>query len=322
MKSSPFFCGLFDLESMNLNYYLSGLPFPIILRDREKRDLECTGLPIGVFGELLPECRDFRLEKDDLFLACTDGIIEIKSENGDIFGRKGLKSSVGKTECDTDRMIEHIIKDASLFQQKNTFQDDVIVLTVSLSDEKENSSSMMWNRFCTHDKCIFKIKTKHINIDAAVYFIIGHVAEKSGIAVDELRKLKIAFFEVLNNAVEHGNLEMTALKKDPELFDSEKYREIYENRKRLDRYGERLIRIECLYAEDQLKLSVEDEGDGFDPQAIYDPRCENRIASLSGRGIFLAKMNTDQLIYTVKGNRVTLVRKLSNSDSCSLLNDR
>lgn len=309
------FCGLFDLESMNLNYYLSGLPFPMILRNGEKKSLKCTGLPLGVFGEMVPECKKVRLKQGDLVLAFTDGIIEIKSENGDIFGMKGLKSSIGKMEHNADGLIECLMKSAFQFQQKNIFRDDVIVLTVNLFDKKKKPP-IVWNRFCTTDKCIFKIKTKHISTDVVAHSVVEHIAEKSGIAANELRKLKTAFFEVLNNAVEHGSLEMTEFK-NSECFDSEKYREIYENRKQTDKYGERMILIECLYSAEQLKLSVEDEGNGFDPQAVYDPCRKNKTAS--GRGIFLAKMNTDQLIYNAKGNRVMLVRKFSNDQLPDIL---
>ena len=125
------FCGQVDLKSMTLNYYLSGLPCPIILRNSEKLHLKPTGLPLGFFGDLSIESRTFSLEKDDVLFAFTDGITEAKSENGKLFGSKGVESSIGEGKDAPPVIVDRIIKEASRFQQKDTFRDDVIVLAVN-----------------------------------------------------------------------------------------------------------------------------------------------------------------------------------------------
>ncbi|MDM8549999.1 SpoIIE family protein phosphatase [Desulfobacterales bacterium HSG2] len=297
------FCGQIDLESMTLNYYLSGLPSPVIIRDNEKICLKPTGLPLGAFEDLVVECESLRLEKDDLLILFTDGITEAKSERGEFFGHKGVERSIGETNSAYD-VVNRIVREASLFQQKDTFQDDVIVAGVGFCG---NSSKMIWNTFCGPDKCIFKMQTKFLNIDEAFHRIMHNIEERSGV---DFERVKIAFFELLMNAIEHGNLEMSGLKELMQDNDSEEYQNILKDRSNSDKYGERLIRVEYMFDSDHLEISVEDEGGGFDPQSVPDPTHNGNNTRLSGRGIFLAKMNADSLKYNAKGNKVTLLYRL------------
>ncbi|QTA88915.1 SpoIIE family protein phosphatase [Desulfonema magnum] len=304
------FCGQIDLESMKLTYCLCGIPSPIILRNHERIYLKPTGLPLGVFDDATYDDRTLTLMKNDTLVAFTDGITEAKAEHGEIFGLKRVADSIGKGKYDVHTVIDNIIKKARAFQKKETFRDDVIIFKVNIFDEHESLSIKPRNRFCSANKCRYKIKTKYISIGKLVRFFTEHMAEKSRESFDNLKKLRIAFFEMLTNAIEHGNLELTDLKRDNEFYDSKKYREIYKNRIHSDKYGERLICIECLYSDKQLEISIEDEGKGFNIKNVPDPTHEDNITKLSGRGIAIAKMNTDQVTYNAKGNKVVLRHKI------------
>ncbi|MDM8549305.1 SpoIIE family protein phosphatase [Desulfobacterales bacterium HSG2] len=302
------FCGEIDPEAMTLTYYHSGLPSPLILRDHELIRLKPTGLPICFMDDLIAGCKCVPIRKNDMLIAFTDGITEAISQDGRLFGYRGAEELIGKIMPNVHDAVEHLVKKATLFQQKDTFQDDVILFAVRLSDEEEKTSATGWSRFCGPDKFLFKIKTKSVNIDETVSLFINHVAEKAEVPYERLKRLKIAFSEILTNAVEHGNLEMSALKNVPVFLDSERYRQVFRERSQSDRYGEKLIRMECLHRGDYLEISVEDDGPGFDPQAVPDPK-ENTLR-MSGRGIHLAKMNADRVVYNSKGNRATLLYRL------------
>ena len=60
----------------------------------------------------------------------------------------------------------------------------------------------------------------------------------------------------------------------------------------------------------QLRLSVKDDGAGFDVRNIQDPTHEQNLQETSGRGIAIARMNVDQVIYNAKGNKVTLMKDI------------
>jgi PAS domain S-box-containing protein len=301
------FCGLADLKSMTLTYYLSGLPFPLILRNQSPLFLKPTGLPLGIFDSLDVNSQETALKKGDIFIAFTDGVTEVKSSEGRLFGSKGVKKSITeKTAPDANTAVDNIIKESLRFHHKEKFQDDVIVLAASFLDENEAHSVKGWNRFCSPDKCLFKMKTKDIDIDEAANFIVSHLAEKSGLSSRKLGMLRIAFFELLTNAVEHGNLELTPFKKDPEIFDSGKYRSLFEARINSHEYGERTVRVECFYKAHQLEISIEDDGSGFNISEVPNPAHKDHFSKASGRGIVIARMNADEIFYNARGNKVTL----------------
>ncbi len=310
------FCGRMDLEAMTLTYYLSGLPFPVILRDDEKIRLKPTGLPLGIFDNPLIKCNVFTLQKGDIFIAFTDGVTEARSEDHEIFGNKAVEGIVRCGKWGLHTIVEDIVSAAFQFRQKQAFQDDVIILAIRFSDGDENTFPMPGNRFCTPEKCVFKMKTRHIRIDSVIDFVMTHLEEKHGTLVN-MKLMKIAFSEVLSNAVEHGNLEMTALKNDSDFYGSEKYRQIYDERKHSDKYGDKMILIECLHHPDHLEISVEDEGPGFDLAAVPDPTREENLTRLSGRGIAVAKMYADQVTY--KGSKAIMMKmRMKNGEGHGL----
>jgi serine/threonine-protein kinase RsbW len=58
-----------------------------------------------------------------------------------------------------------------------------------------------------------------------------------------------------------------------------------------------------LYA-DHICLSVEDEGPGFDPAGVGDPREPDRVESPYGRGLFIIRSLADEVRFNEKGNTI------------------
>lgn len=109
---------------------------------------------------------------------------------------------------------------------------------------------------------------------------VVRVAERLGVSGSRATlNLRVAVGEALANAVLYGNRE------DP---------------------GKK-VRVAAEFSSDRIQVTVTDEGDGFDPDAIGDPtRPDNRDRS-SGRGLFLLRSLMDDVRFNEVGNRVTLV---------------
>ena len=54
----------------------------------------------------------------------------------------------------------------------------------------------------------------------------------------------------------------------------------------------------------EIKIEVEDEGDGFDVKGVKDPTLKENIKKESGRGIFIIKNLSEEIEFNEKGNRV------------------
>ena len=61
-----------------------------------------------------------------------------------------------------------------------------------------------------------------------------------------------------------------------------------------------------------LQVSVEDEGEGFDPEAIPDPLKDENLMNEGGRGVYLIEQYADDLEFTKNGTKVTITFHLDS----------
>jgi serine/threonine-protein kinase RsbW len=99
-----------------------------------------------------------------------------------------------------------------------------------------------------------------------------------GINQDNYGKILVATLEAVNNSIKHGN------KDNPQ----------------------KMVDVEIEYENDEIKITVTDEGEGFDPAGIPDPTMPENIEELSGRGVFLMSKLSDSIKFNEKGNSVTM----------------
>ena len=74
------------------------------------------------------------------------------------------------------------------------------------------------------------------------------------------------------------------------------------------------IRVQFQTSADQLRIEVEDEGDGFDPESVPDPTFEENLELPSGRGLMLMRSFMTHVEFNDKGNHVLLEKKRSESE--------
>lgn len=67
------------------------------------------------------------------------------------------------------------------------------------------------------------------------------------------------------------------------------------------------VRVELRVRSGEVRARVTDEGSGFDPDTVPDPRLPENIPRPDGRGIFLMRALMDEVHYNELGNSVTLV---------------
>lgn len=61
----------------------------------------------------------------------------------------------------------------------------------------------------------------------------------------------------------------------------------------------------------EVLLTVEDQGEGFDPDQVPDPLIRDNLERPGGRGLFLMRAYMSWVAFSRKGNRVTLCRRRS-----------
>ena len=122
-----------DLPTGRLTWVNAGHPRPLLWRDgRPADDLHCeTSLPLGM-GYVPAEVAHVSLEPGDAVLFLTDGVLEARSPDGEVFGRSRLArmwsegGAGGELPAEVLRRLCHAILD----HQQGRLQDDATLLMV------------------------------------------------------------------------------------------------------------------------------------------------------------------------------------------------
>lgn len=119
--------------------------------------------------------------------------------------------------------------------------------------------------------------------------------------------MKIGLQELLINAIEHGNLDISNMEKQ-ELLDRGDYNRVLKERMQQPEFREKFVDIKIFSTPEYLKITLEDMGKGFDPSQIPDPENPENFLKESGKGILMAIHAFDKVEYNAVGNGVTLIK--------------
>ena len=76
----------------------------------------------------------------------------------------------------------------------------------------------------------------------------------------------------------------------------------------------RCVQIEYSVTLDKVEVTVTDEGEGFDPEAVPDPRFGENLYKPEGRGLFLMRSYMDVVKFNERGNSVCMVKNKTNQE--------
>lgn len=128
---------------------------------------------------------------------------------------------------------------------------------------------------------------------------------------DEHNRSNVALglMEIINNAIEHGNLGIGGPEKRQLLSrDEPTYARELARRAGAEPFRSRKVRVVASINEHLAKITVEDQGEGFDHEALPDPTDPEHLFLASGRGILLARAFIDEVHFLGRGNVCTLVQ--------------
>ena len=107
--------------------------------------------------------------------------------------------------------------------------------------------------------------------------------KENGVNENVIFDIHVSFEEALRNAMIHGN----------KMDDQKK------------------VIVETDVAEKEVIISVEDEGEGFDPGDVPDPTLDENLLKESGRGVYLIRHLMDEVKYENSGRKVIMVKHYS-----------
>lgn len=110
--------------------------------------------------------------------------------------------------------------------------------------------------------------------------ILLQTLEEHAFSEDMIFAIHLSLEEAFVNAIKHGN------HGDPE----------------------KTISVHCLITPEKFDVSIADEGFGFDPAGVPDPRCNGNLYKCTGRGVLLIQSFMDLVEYNSRGNCIHMVK--------------
>ena len=85
------------------------------------------------------------------------------------------------------------------------------------------------------------------------------------------------------------------------------------------KYGNKLqpdLPVEITYNIDNdiLKVTISDQGQGFDYKNLPEPTLEENLQELKGRGVYLIRRLMDEVFYNDAGNQINMIKNLKEGD--------
>ncbi len=125
---------VFDLKRRTVTMANSGLPYPIRCSGDSVSQIELPGVPLGSFAGSTYEEVAFDLVAGDLFVFCTDGVVEANDALGREFGAERLLDVVGGARSKSTReIVDAICAAVHEFRGETPPNDDMTVVALKIT---------------------------------------------------------------------------------------------------------------------------------------------------------------------------------------------
>ncbi|GIX04418.1 MAG: hypothetical protein KatS3mg114_0287 [Planctomycetaceae bacterium] len=206
--------------------------------------------------------------------------------------------------------VEALRRGAAGYVSKRKLADDLvdIVEQVLTASQIDRSHQRLMRRMRFHE-VHFELENDQELISSVVKHLQDLTLLMNICDRNERVRIGVALQEALVNACYHGNLEISSALREE---DHQRYYQLAEERARTPPYSERRIHIQAKLTPDEARYVIRDDGQGFDPSQIPDPRDPMNLERPCGRGLLLMQTFMDEVIYNERGNEVTLIKRRSS----------
>jgi CheY-like chemotaxis protein/anti-sigma regulatory factor (Ser/Thr protein kinase) len=122
----------------------------------------------------------------------------------------------------------------------------------------------------------------------------------------ERMQIAMALDEALLNAMIHGNLEVSSELRQTD--DGKPYSDLIDQRKRTSPYKDRRVVVHMHATQESARITIRDQGPGFDAESLRDPTDPENLERAGGRGLLLINAFMDQVCHNAKGNEITMIK--------------
>jgi sigma-B regulation protein RsbU (phosphoserine phosphatase) len=124
--------GSYNQKTKLLQYSSCGHPLGFIFRNQKlHQELVTPGIALGVIEEVSPVIESISLQQGDILVFITDGLIETRNSQGEMFGKTRFIQVVEKHfSMDITSLFENIIQELEIFEEDPDNQEDDVTMVV------------------------------------------------------------------------------------------------------------------------------------------------------------------------------------------------
>lgn len=310
MPHSMFFAGnILEINARDslISVWAGGMPENYILNaDGSLKDMiHSQHMPLGILDddEFDSLTQTFNMEINDKIYLYSDGIIEAKNINGELYGEERFEKSLLK---ESESRFNNVLKELDLFSGEENQKDDITLVELTclqLSDkaspqELKTENSLDWNILIS----IYEDDMKSSNPISKLFNILSSLP-----FVSHYKDiLHVLIFEIYNNTLDHSILNLKSMDKS----DSEHFSEFYELRaQKINELEEAFIKFDFNFINQKktryLEIKVTNSGSGYQENvtSLSDDR-------LHGRGLDIIKSFCEEMSFSDDGKVFTVLYRL------------
>ncbi|BCE00854.1 ATP-binding SpoIIE family protein phosphatase [Marinicellulosiphila megalodicopiae] len=314
-----FFCcaAMVDMDFIEktTRIFVGGLP-PLYLYRNDTQNIEkvnSNSVPLGVMTResFKPNIQNIPMQDGDKIFLWSDGIIESRAKDGEMFGDERLDRLFDSCE-DPDKLFSYILKSVDKFMEGGERDDDITLVCASMVDinslsteEIEESSEILggpldWT-------LVYELKSQTLRDFNPLPLVLQIVTQVDGLK-NFSGQLYTLLAELYSNALEHGVLGLDSKLKSS----AEGFGEYYSMRKeRLDNLVNGFVKVKLSHTPLNnneggcLTVSFEDSGPGFNFKQLINN--DHKTDGYCGRGLPLIRTICKDFYYEGNGNIVNAV---------------
>jgi serine phosphatase RsbU (regulator of sigma subunit) len=130
------FYSILDMNNYELDFSNAGHNFPLLYRNRDKETvyIQANGFPLGIMSDFKYTTSEMNLEKGDMVIYYTDGIIEAINYKKELFGFSRLEEVVNRAgHLGADEFLDIFMEEFNAFIGDEELHDDYTIMAIKIS---------------------------------------------------------------------------------------------------------------------------------------------------------------------------------------------
>jgi DNA-binding response OmpR family regulator len=161
-----------------------------------------------------------------------------------------------------------------------------------------------------HIKLTYKFTSAELDPGILARNICEYIQKMQFSSAEEITNFELVFTEILVNAIDHGNLELSSVEKDNDNLDASNYEQLKKERLNDPAFGGRRLIINFEANDELFSFTVADEGGGYDWKKYVDHshKIKTQLDEVYGRGFKIIQHYMDEIHLNDKGNIITVIK--------------